>query len=280
MRFITCSFFGGSESDRFLSESPEIVDDDGYDSRANGSKSKNRVPSKVVEDQIRRLMEKSRRQTTKTDSDRSAEAYDRHSESLEKKRTPLRGSRRRSFNEDDRYDWPADEEAHRDRRRTDRKDKKVNSRTGRLPDRDADRGEDNAEERPENRLKRIDKATIRHLVKNKSFINQFKRKSNEQNELLNDPKVQIALKRIRDFAEKEKLASEKRKTRRRAASGRADSNERRSDERPRAKRKRSSRSYRISEDAKASKSVIDNTKKFEELNRGMKKMLTYRKKDS
>lgn len=302
MRFIgLCSGFQEKQSDDRFSSAEELENgDEGAAARSNVSDGRNRVPSKVVEDQIRRLLEKSRKQTETEaiDSARSAlEAPDQRSEisSNQKQLVAIKkkASRRRSVDEEDQYDRLVDEEAYADNRRADRvKDSQMDSRARRPHRRAADRGEedeeDGEEERPipEKIPKRIDRATIGRLVKNKSFTKQFKRWSKEQNEVLNDAKVQNALKKIRNFAEKEKTASLKRKrTSRRVANKQADSaEEQANDGRPSArsgpKRKKSSRSYRVSEEAKASKSVIFQTKKFEELNRGLKKILTTRKKGS
>lgn len=274
MRLVSCSD-DLDRSDQVLSspESPDLAED--------SKKSDSKKRSKQVEDQIRRLVEESRRQR-RTDSGKSA--YETADQRTERKRADAGGNP--FIEEDEPLDAPADEEVAnaRDHERTERiRDKK--HADNRKPAEEADDG-GGASERPavdEDRKKRIDKATIRHLVKNKSLIKQMKRTSNEANEVLNDPKVQIALKRIRIFAEKEKKASEQRRSTRarKAVKRRSDSDEiDRDEERPRARRKKSSRSYRVSEEIKASKSVIDSTKKFQELNQGLKKILGLRKKHS
>lgn len=246
------------------------------------SESKKRVPSKQVEDQIRRLLEKSRRKPATDMPESAVEDPDQSEVSSSQKREAAKKekARRRSVEEEE-----YDEEAYAEGRQKERP--KDDHDTRRHHRRAADRGEEEVEEEefeeerpmPERKPKRIDRATIGRLVKNKSFTKQFKRSSQEANELLNDVKVQNALKKIRNFAEKEKTASMKRKRTPRRAHRRADSGEE-DDERPtgKSRRKKSSRSYRISEEAKASKSVLDRTKRFEELNRGLKKILTTRKK--
>lgn len=113
-------------------------------------------------------------------------------------------------------------------------------------------------------------------------------------DLLNDEKVQRALKKIQDFAEKEKSRSKRHlllKTRaeqeQRDASPQkdhesellqeADVKESDSSKR-RPKKEISTRSFKVDSKKKASTTIIDSTKKFQELNRDLKKILATKRK--